>query len=113
MNIWIDAQLSPTLASWLSEQFEVTGQSVRSLGLRDAEDTEIFEAARIASAVVMTKDKDFVELVTRLGAPPQVLWITCGNSSNRRLREILMETMEEAILLLEKGESIVEISSRS
>jgi predicted nuclease of predicted toxin-antitoxin system len=77
--------------------------------LRDATDREIFDAARDADAVVITKDRDFVELVTRLGAPPQVLWITCGNTSNAHLREILTASLSDATKLLEQGEPLVEI----
>jgi predicted nuclease of predicted toxin-antitoxin system len=40
---------------------------------------------------VMTKDSDFVDLVERLGSPPQVIWLTYGNTSNARLRHILSE----------------------
>jgi predicted nuclease of predicted toxin-antitoxin system len=42
------------------------------LGLRDAEDIEIFNAARNPGTV--SKDSDFVELVSRLGTPPQILY---------------------------------------
>jgi Uncharacterized protein conserved in bacteria len=35
------------------------------LGLRDAEDIEIFNAARSPGTVIVSKDRDFVELVTR------------------------------------------------
>ncbi len=59
MIIWIDAQLPPHLAQWLEKTFLVEAFAVRDLGLRDAEDREIFEAARRAQAVVLTKDKDF------------------------------------------------------
>lgn len=84
MKVWTDAQLSPAIARWIIEKFGVEANAVRDLGLRDASDPEIFEAARLKSAVVMTKDKDFVELVNRLGMPPQVIWLTCGNTSNVR-----------------------------
>ena len=60
---------------------------------------------------MLTKDVDFVELLDRYGPPPQVLWITCGNTSNAALREILRQTLPKAIDLLSKGESLVEISS--
>ena len=62
---------------------------MRNLGLRDARDPEIFLAARTADAIVMTKDADFVDLLERFGPPPRVLWVTCGNTSNARLRDIL------------------------
>ena len=33
---------------------------------------------------MITKDRDFVELLGRLGPPPKIIWITCGNTSNTR-----------------------------
>jgi hypothetical protein len=45
MIIWVDAQLPPTLAAWLVKTFGVIAFSLKELGLRDAKDTEIFEAA--------------------------------------------------------------------
>ena len=68
MTIWIDAQLSPAIAVWLTVSFSVTALAVRDVGLRDAEDREIFLEARRQSAVVLTKDSDFVLLQNELGA---------------------------------------------
>jgi predicted nuclease of predicted toxin-antitoxin system len=83
---------------------------VRDLGLRDATDQEIFVAAQAAGAIVLTKDRDFVHLVERHGAPPHVLWLTCGNTSNARLREILGMALGDALALVGAGERLVEIS---
>jgi predicted nuclease of predicted toxin-antitoxin system len=85
MKIWIDAQLPPTLANWLNTNFEVEAISLKELGLRDAKDTEIFEVARQSNAVIMTKDSDFIDLVCRLGTPPQILWLY-----SKRLRNELL-----------------------
>jgi predicted nuclease of predicted toxin-antitoxin system len=79
--------------------------------LRDAKDKEIFEAARQEKAVVMTKDSDFVLLLDKLGVPPQVIWVTCGNTSNARLKEVLTNTLSKALDLLNLGEKLVEISA--
>lgn len=38
MKIWIDAQLSPALATWLTNEFGIEAKAVRELGLRDATD---------------------------------------------------------------------------
>ncbi|MGC1310426.1 MAG: DUF5615 family PIN-like protein [Phormidesmis sp.] len=111
MNVWVDAQLPPTLAGWLSSNFELKASALRDLGLRDAKDVEIFKAARIANAVIMTKDSDFVDLVCRLGIPPQIIWLTCGNVTNRNLHRILSSTLTQALEKLKEGEIIVEISS--
>jgi hypothetical protein len=68
MKIWIDAQ----------ETFQVEAFSLRDLGLWDARDVEIFAAAQAEDdeVVIMTKDSDFVDLVCRLGIPPQILWLS-------------------------------------
>ena len=110
MTIWIDAQLSPSLARWIIERFQIEARAVRDLGLRDVRDPEIYRAAREADAGVMTKDGDFVALLERLGPPPRVLWVTCGNTSNARLREVLQTALPTALMQLERGDALVEIS---
>lgn len=110
MTIWVDAHLSPAIATWISTTLEIEAVALRDLGLREAEDTEIFQVAKAQRAILMTKDSDFVDLVERLGSPPQIIWLTCGNTSNARLREILSETLPRALELLAAGETLVEIS---
>ena len=60
----------------------------------------------------MTKDSDFVDLAERLDAPPKIIWLTCRNISNIRLKEILSVTLLNAIEFLEAGEKLVEISAK-
>ena len=104
-------KMSPEIAIWISSNYAVSAVAIRDLGLRDAEDKEIFEAARQEKAVVITKDSDFVLLLDKLGPPPQVIWVTCGNTSNARLKEILTNTLPKALDLLNLGEKLVEISA--
>jgi len=108
--IWIDAQLSPALAAWINRTYDnIKAQSVRAVGLRDAEDEEIFQAAREANIIMMSKDSDFLNLLDRYGPPPKVIWITCGTTSNQRMRKILKRTLRSAVQMLEADETIVEI----
>lgn len=110
MTIWIDAHLSPAIATWITNTFGITAFALRDVGLRDAEDAEVFEAAKAQGIIFITKDSDFADLVDRLGSPPQIIWLTCGNTSNARLQEILSATLPEALELLRSGEALVEIS---
>lgn len=80
MNIWVDAQLPPTLADWLSSNFDLEASALR-------------------------------DLVCRLGIPPQIIWLTCGNVTNRNLRRILSSTLPQALEKLQAGEIIIEISN--
>ena len=110
MTFWIDAQLPPALAQYLADVFGVKAAALRDLGLRDAADRAIFDAARAAGATLITKDSDFVELVQRLGPPPQVVWVTCGNSSNAHIRDVFDATFADALKLLGAGVDLVEVA---
>jgi predicted nuclease of predicted toxin-antitoxin system len=111
--IWVDAHISPAVAKWVSVELGYPASSIRDLGLRNAKDKDIFAAARQANAVVMTKDADFAEMVERLGPPPSVIWLTCGNTSNAALRGLLKTTLPRALDLIGKGEKLVEISGKT
>jgi predicted nuclease of predicted toxin-antitoxin system len=113
VRIWLDAQLPPALAPWISTTFGVNCSAVRDLGLRDAEDQAIFDAARAASdVVILSKDSDFLEMLLRLGPPPRLLWLRCGNVTNRRLKQLLTEVFPEALKWLAAGEAVVELGDR-
>ncbi len=107
--IWINAQLSPAIASWINVNFTVEAAALGDLGLRDAEDVDIFHAAKKADAIVITKDRDFVDLLDRFGAPPKIIWLTCGNTSNEKLKQIFTTHLSAALEILSKGDNFVEI----
>ena len=107
--IWVDAHLSPAIAKWLKTDFEIESKSVRSLGLREADDFTIFAQARAADVIVLTKDADFPKLASRHGPPPKIIWLRCGNTSSAKLRTLLQLKLPTALQLFEDGEFIVEI----
>lgn len=110
MKIWLDAHLSPRLARWLTANCSVEAMPLRELGLRDAEDEHIFQRARTEGAVIITKDADFVRLQERMGAPPKIIWLTCGNTSEERLQQIFSKHFGSAMQLLDGTDDLVEIS---
>jgi predicted nuclease of predicted toxin-antitoxin system len=113
MTIWIDAHLSPSLAAWINRNYpQIQARSISSLNLQYADDRTIFESAKIAASVIMSKDSDFLKLVDQFGPPPQIIWITCGNTSNARMREILEKSLQKAMNILQSGEPVVEIGDR-
>jgi predicted nuclease of predicted toxin-antitoxin system len=57
------------LALWIRKTLDIDAYSLEYLKLDEAEDEDIFMAAREANAVVMTKDEDFVQLQKRFGIP--------------------------------------------
>jgi predicted nuclease of predicted toxin-antitoxin system len=112
VKLWLDAQLPPGLAPWLASTFSVRCTPVRDLHLRNATDLQIFMSAREAGAVLVSKDADFLGLLEQHGPPPQVIWVTCGNTSNARLQAVIRASWPHIVTLLEAGEPLVELSGR-
>ncbi len=109
MTLWFDNQLPPALPLWMQSELFVDCRTVRELHLQRASDLEIFTAARAARAVVITKDADFVELLERQGAPPQIVLITCGNTSNAHLRRLVEAAWPTVRAMLDRGEALIEL----
>ncbi len=105
----LDAQLPRALSVWLREVHKVDAVTIFETGLARATDEEIFRAWSSPGDVIATKDEDFVDLVTRLGSPPQVLWIRLGNCTNHALRASLASALPRAFAYLRAGEPVVEI----
>jgi predicted nuclease of predicted toxin-antitoxin system len=74
MTIWVDAQLSPFIASWINNNFpDLKAVALRSIGLQNDRDYDIFRKARTANVIIMSKDYDFVKLIELYGIPPKLI----------------------------------------
>jgi predicted nuclease of predicted toxin-antitoxin system len=113
-RVWIDAQLPPAMAAWLTHEIGVEAVHIQELGLLRASDQEIFTQARDACdagsrLVLVTKDDDFVRLLERLGPPPQVAWVTAGNMGNEDLRRLILGAWPKLADLFTSGEALAEL----
>ena len=112
MTIWLDNQLPPALALWVRATLNVECLPIRDLDLQRAPDSDVFRAANRVGSVVMTKDADFAALVSQHGPPPQIVLVTCGNTSNARLRWVLEAAWPTVLGLLQRGEPLVELGDQ-
>lgn len=112
MTIWIGAQISPTIAAFINRSFTgIEAKFVRSLGLLKSDDFEIFMKAKAENVIIMSKDADFINLLEKFGIPLKIIRITCGNTSNIHMCNILHRNLEQALQILTTGEPMVEISN--
>ena len=98
MKLLFDQNLSPTLLSSLSDLFPGSDH-VFPLGLDRKLDREIREFAAANDFVIVTKDADYSELHSLLGAPPKVIWIRRGNCSTLVIEEILRHHYDDIVVL--------------
>ncbi len=93
----------------MNRKFEIEAAHLIELGMAGSKDEAIFHAARLADAIVVTKDSDFVLLLERHGPPPKILWVTLGNVRNRELAQALEVCWDKVRAHFESGEPLVEL----
>jgi predicted nuclease of predicted toxin-antitoxin system len=106
MRFLIDAQLPPALADWLRERGH-TAEHVVELEMQGASDATIAAYAEEVEAVLVTKAGDFI--ILRLPDRFALLWLRCGNATNRALRIWLEPRWPEIERLLTSGQRVVEV----
>lgn len=85
----LDENLSPRLASALSEHFPGSVH-VRDVQLKGQSDHQIWSFAAENGYTIVTKDDDFRGLSLLRGAPPKVIWLVVGNTSTTEILRILL-----------------------
>ncbi|MCU0788283.1 MAG: DUF5615 family PIN-like protein [Verrucomicrobia bacterium] len=108
MKFIVDAQLPPALALWLREAGH-DAQAVREVGLREADDSEIWNHALTVGAALITKDEDFQMRGQQTEAGPVIVWLRVGNTSNDALRHWFMPQLPQICAWIEQGVRMLEI----
>ena len=89
MKLLLDQNISFSVVNLLANSFEEVGH-VKTLGLEDSSDAEIWNFALQNSYTVVTFDSDFIDIATLKGTPPKVIWLRFGNSSNLKIANKLL-----------------------
>ncbi len=58
-------------------------------GLDQASDIDIWTFARANGYTIVTRDNDFNDLSTLVGAPPKIIWLRIGDSTTARVEQVL------------------------
>ena len=62
---------------------------VSAVGLRAADDRQIWEHARMHDLVIVSKDTDFRERSYVEGFPPKIIWLDVGNARTEAIADLL------------------------
>jgi len=92
VRLLFDENLSPQLPERLTAEFPGSSH-VRSVGLRGAEDTTIWEYAAQHGFVIISKDNDFRQLSFLKGPPPKVVWLSIGNTGTESILQLLRDRL--------------------
>ena len=88
MKLLFDQNVSPWLCRALADLFP-DSVHVREFGLREADDTVIWEYASRHGFAIITKDADFRQRSFLEGHPPKIIWLRLGNCSTKAIEAVL------------------------
>lgn len=90
MKLLLDQNVSHRLVQRLSNLYSGSTH-VRSVGLHEAGDSEVWQYALDHELTIVTKDSDFHLRSILDGHPPKVIWITRGNCTSDEIETILRD----------------------
>ncbi|MGH9379927.1 MAG: DUF5615 family PIN-like protein [Thermoanaerobaculia bacterium] len=88
MRLLFDQNLSDRLLHILADEYPGSVH-LRHVGLRRADDDEVWRYALDHRLTITSKDSDFHQRSFVQGHPPKVVWIRTGNCSTDRIADIL------------------------
>jgi predicted nuclease of predicted toxin-antitoxin system len=106
MRFLIDAQLPPGLCAWFAERGFAAEHVAQVLG-GQTPDAQIITYVERHSLVLVSKDDDFVMRFP--GRSYRLLWLRCGNITNRALSAWLGDRWQAIVRKLEAGEKLIEV----
>lgn len=111
MKLLLDQCVPYRLGIWIANH-GIENLHVEQLGMATASDTAVWSFAKEKGYYLVSKDKDFEELVIRKGAPPKLVWLHTGNTSTGQLIGVMEKHWPDILHFLEESEaSILEIQS--
>ena len=100
-EIWLDNHISSIVTKWLQEAFDLQVKSAYALKLYTIGDYEFYKRAKqYGKVIIITKDSDLEEIISKKGSPPKLINLKFGNCDNRILFSILSEHIERVLKLL-------------
>jgi predicted nuclease of predicted toxin-antitoxin system len=89
MKVLIDQNISHRILTFIQNDL-YNFEHVRNVGLKDANDYEIFMYARNNNFdSILTLDEDFQFLLLTQNQPPKIIWIKVGNCPTKILAELI------------------------
>ena len=108
MKFLVDHQLPVALAWFIATQHH-QAEHVRDLGLKEADDTVIWQRAIARDLVIVSKDEDFTFLASVSGGAGKLVWVRIGNCRKQVLLEAFRAQLPRIVSELEAGNQIVEL----
>ena len=88
MKLLFDQNLSWRLPAKLADLYP-DSRHIRKVGMKEAQDIDIWEYAKSNGYVIVSKDTDFQQRSLLFGFPPKVVWLRVGNCTVHTIENLL------------------------
>jgi predicted nuclease of predicted toxin-antitoxin system len=115
VRLLFDANVSHKLVHALAGEYPGSAH-VSGVGLRGAEDQQIWDHARAHDFILVSKDTDFRERSYVEGFPPKIIWLDVGNAGTLTIVTLLrseLERIERFATLAETSVLILSIGANA
>jgi predicted nuclease of predicted toxin-antitoxin system len=92
MKLLFDENLSPRLVKLLTDLFP-DSVHVRDVGLKAADDPDVWTYAKDHGLIICSKDSDMHQRSFLFGYPPKIIWVRLGNCSTDDVAQLLRENI--------------------
>lgn len=89
MKLLFDQNISFRIVNIIQDFFPKS-QQVRTVGLENCSDLKIWDYAKSNNYTLVTFDADFYDLLLLNGFPPKIIWLRFGNTSTKKIAQILL-----------------------
>ena len=103
MKLLFDENLSPRLCETLADVL-AEAIHVREVGLKAADDADVWSYASQHGLAIVTKDADFRQRSFLFGHPPKVIWVRLGNCSTAAVEALLRRRADDVAAFLADGQ---------
>jgi predicted nuclease of predicted toxin-antitoxin system len=107
LRFLIDTNLPPALREWLAVRGHDAVHAAQALSPQ-ADDASIWAHAQATDAIVVTKDRDYLDLGERVGGA-RVVWVRCGNLKLVAFEDWIRSRWPAVEELLALGEAVIEV----
>jgi len=109
MKLLFDQNISFRITRLLSSSF-ADCYHVKSVGLNDCDDMEIWQFAKQNGFTVVTFDADFFDISILRSCPPKIIWLRTGNLTTSEIAErIVLNSSNIASFIDNPDQSCLEI----
>lgn len=96
MKLLLDENLSDRIIHRIVDLYP-NSQQVKTLGLINTDDVEIWEYAKANEFVLVSKDSDFHQRSLLYGHPPKFIYLRIGNCPTSSIIQILRDNLDTII----------------